>query len=182
MRAAHASQAPSQDPAALQIATIVLATRFGKGLVGALHNALSADVDPGAGRHLAIHHEPLAVELAEVIPVRPVRHQVGVGDQDPRRIRVGTKHTHRLAGLHQQGLVGLELAQRLDNQVKVLPGAGRPTNASIHHQALGVLGHIWVQVVHQHAQGRFGKPTFGGDLRSGGRRDHAVSIARVRHP
>ncbi len=70
-----------------EVAAIVLAAHLDEGLVGALHDALRADVDPGAGRHLAVHHQPLAIELVEVLPGRPVRHEVGVGDQHARRVR-----------------------------------------------------------------------------------------------
>src|SRR5205823_2166028 len=66
LRAAHAAEAGTDDPAAGEIAAIVLARRFGEGLVGALHDALRADVDPRASGHLAEHHEALAVELVEV--------------------------------------------------------------------------------------------------------------------
>ena len=67
-----------------------------------------ADVDPRAGRHLAVHHQALAIELVEVLPGRPVRHEVGVGDQHARRVGVGAEHADRLARLHQQRLVVLE--------------------------------------------------------------------------
>ena len=46
---------------------------FGEGLVGALDDALAAYVDPGPGRHLAVHHETLAIEFVEVLPRRPLR-------------------------------------------------------------------------------------------------------------
>ena len=71
LRAAHAAEPGGQDPFALEIAAIMLAADFGEGLVGSLHDALRADIDPGAGRHLAIHHEALAIELVELLPGRP---------------------------------------------------------------------------------------------------------------
>ncbi len=69
-----------------------------------------ADVDPGAGRHLAVHHQALPIELVEMVPVRPVRHEVGVGDQHARRVGMGAEDADRLARLHQQRLVVLERA------------------------------------------------------------------------
>jgi hypothetical protein len=42
----------------LRIAVIMLAAGLDEGLVGALHDALRADIDPRAGRHLAVHHQP----------------------------------------------------------------------------------------------------------------------------
>jgi hypothetical protein len=55
--AAHAAEAAGQDPAALEVAAIVPPADLDEGLVGALHDALAADIDPGAGGHLAVHHE-----------------------------------------------------------------------------------------------------------------------------
>ena len=88
-----------------EIAAVVLAAGLDEGLVGALHDALGADVDPRAGGHLAVHHQALAVELVEVLPRRPLRHEVRVGDQHARRIGVRAEHADRLARLDQQRLV-----------------------------------------------------------------------------
>jgi hypothetical protein len=57
--AAHAAQAGRENPLAGQVVVVVLATGFDKGLEGALHDALAADVDPAAGRHLAVHEQAL---------------------------------------------------------------------------------------------------------------------------
>ena len=43
-----------------------------------------------------------------MLPGRPVRHQVGVGDQHARRVGMGAEDADRLARLHQQRLVRLE--------------------------------------------------------------------------
>ena len=45
-----------------------LRASFGEGFVGALHDSLAADVDPGAGGHLAVHHQALSFELVEIPP------------------------------------------------------------------------------------------------------------------
>ena len=87
------------------IAAVVLAPGLGEGLVGALDDALRADVDPRAGGHLAVHHQALAVELVEVLPRRPFRHEVRVGDQHARRVGVRAEHADRLARLDQQRFV-----------------------------------------------------------------------------
>jgi hypothetical protein len=68
--------------------------------IGALQNALRADVDPTARGHLPIHDEPLGGERVEVLLGRPVGHQVRVGDEHTRGIGVGGEHGHRLARLH----------------------------------------------------------------------------------
>ena len=128
---------PGQDPAAFGLAVEVLVRHREEGLVGALHDALGADVDPGASGHLAVHHQTLFIELVEVLPVGPVGHQVGVGDEHPRRILVGLEHPDRLAGLHQQGLIVLEPGQHLDDLVALGPVAGGAADAAVHHQGLG---------------------------------------------
>ena len=84
---------PPRPPVRIQrpvsVAGVMLAPGFGEGLVGSLHNALSSNVNPGPGRHLAVHHQALAVELVEMRPGRPMRHEVRVRDQHPRRIGMG---------------------------------------------------------------------------------------------
>ena len=78
------------------------AAQFGERFVGALNDALAADVDPRTGGHLAVHHEALAIERVECVPGCPMRHEVGIGDQHPGRIRVGLENADRLAGLDEQ--------------------------------------------------------------------------------
>src|SRR6516162_1414191 len=54
--------------------------------IGALHDALAADIDPRPGRHLAEHHQSFAVEFVKMLPRGPMRNQVRIGDQNARRI------------------------------------------------------------------------------------------------
>ena len=108
-----------------EVAAVVLAAGFGEGLVGALHDALAADVDPAAGRHLAVHHQALAVELVEVLPGRPLRHEVRVGDQHARRVGMRLEHADRLARLDQQRLVVVQLAQRGEDLRRSRPSCAR---------------------------------------------------------
>src|SRR5690606_21907188 len=63
LRAAHAAQTRGENPFAGKIAAIVSAADLDERLVGALHDALRADVNPRPGRHLAVHHQTLAIEL-----------------------------------------------------------------------------------------------------------------------
>ena len=95
-------------------------------LVGALQDALGADVDPRPGRHLAVHHQPFGLQLAELLPVGPVPNQVGVRDQHARRPDVGAEHADGLAGLHQHRLVGLETAQRAHESRRTPASCARP--------------------------------------------------------
>src|SRR3546814_3064683 len=53
LRALHAAEAGGVDPLALEAAAVMLATPLDIGLVGALHDALAADVVPAAGGPLA---------------------------------------------------------------------------------------------------------------------------------
>ena len=179
--AAHAAEAGGEDPAALEVAAVVLAAGLDEGLVGALNDALGADVDPGAGGHLAVHGQALLIELVEMVPGRPVRHEVRVGDEDAGRVLVGAEDADRLAGLDEQRLVGLEPLQAVDDEVEVLPGARRAADAAVDDELVRVLGDVGVQVVHQHAHRRLGQPALGGDLGAGGREDVAGVVAGVGH-
>ncbi len=179
--AAHAAQARRQDPPALEVAAVMLPPGLGEGLVGALHDALGTDVDPRPRRHLAVHHQALAIELAEMRPGRPVRHEVRVRDQHARRVRVGAEHAHRLARLDQQRLVRLQRLQCGDDAVEVVPGARRPADAAVDHQLVRVLCHVGMQVVHQHPHRRLGQPALGGDLGAGRGVDVAHVVAGVGH-
>ena len=124
--AAHAAEPAGHDQPARERAAEVLAGALGEGLVGALEDALRADVDPRAGRHLAVHREPERLEPAELVPGGPARHQVRVGDQHPRRLVVGAEHADRLAALHQQRLVVLQPPERGDDRARSSPSCARP--------------------------------------------------------
>ena len=89
----------------VKVAAIMLAAHFGEGFEGALDDALGADVDPAARGHLAVHHQPGAIEFVELLPRRPFGDEVGVGDEHARGVGVGAEHADRLARLDQQGLV-----------------------------------------------------------------------------
>ena len=91
-------------------------------------------------------------------------HQIGVGNQHPRRVAVGFEYAYRLAGLYQQGFVVFQALQHLNDLVKTLPVAGGAADAAVHHQRLRVFGNVRVQVVHQHPQGGFGQPAFTAQL------------------
>ena len=173
---AHAAQTGRQHPFTDQAAVVVLATGLDEGFVGALDDALAADVDPAAGGHLAVHGQAFGVEFVEVLPRGPVRHQVGVGDQDPWRVAVGFEHADRLARLHQQGFVIVEVGQAFDDFVVALPVTRCPSNTAIHHQLGRVLGHLRVEVVHQHPQRRFGHPAFSSELGATGGADFTITV------
>ncbi len=181
LRAAHAAETAGQNPLAGEVAVKMLATGFDKGFVSALNDALRADIDPRTGGHLAIHGETLLIQFVEMIPGCPMRHEVGIGDQNTRRILVGAENANRLARLHQQGFVFIECLEGRNDAVEIVPGAGSAANAAIDHQLMRTLGHIGVEIVHQHAQRRFGQPALGVEFVSARRPDFALIMAWVRH-
>ena len=158
----------------------VLAGALGERLVGPLEDALGADVDPRAGGHLAVHGQAQPLEPAELVRGRPVRHEERVGDQHPRRLRVGAEDRHRLARLDEQRLVVAEPPQRGDDRVEALPVARRLARAAVDHQLLGPLGHLGVEVVHQHAQRRLLLPAAAGELGAARRAHRARQRRRER--
>ena len=160
-------------PASVSHAAEPLLRNRAEGLIGALQDALGADVDPRAGRHLPVHHQALGLELAEMLPIRPVTNEIRVRDQHARRPFVGAEHPDRLAGLHQHGLVGLQAAQRPHDRVERLPAAGGPAGAAVDHQILGVFGDLGVEVVHQHPQRGLLLPTLTRQLGAAGGPDEA---------
>lgn len=163
--AAHAAETGGEGDGARQRPVELLVGDGGEGLVGALQDALGADVDPGPGGHLPVHGEPEALQSAELLPVGPVADQVGVGDQHARRPLVGLHHADRAAGLDQHGLVLLERPQGADHGVERAPVTGRLAGAAVDDQLGRVLGHLGVEVVHEHPQRGLLLPALGGQAR-----------------
>ena len=169
--AAHAAQAGGQRDRAGQRAAEALVRDGGERLVGALQDALGADVDPGARGHLAVHGQAELLQAAELLPGGPLRDQVGVGDEHARGPFVGAEHADRLAGLDQQRLVVLELLQVLDDRVVGIPAAGGAAGAAVDDELVGMFCHLGIEVVHQHAHRRFLRPSLAAALRAA-RRAH----------
>src|SRR3546814_11025831 len=99
----------------------MLAPHLDKGFVGALHDALGADVDPRARGHLTIHGKTAPTEVVEMLPRRPMRHPVAIGDQHARGAGMGANDADRLARLAEQGPVLAQPVQAPDDAVLVLP-------------------------------------------------------------
>ena len=187
LRPAHPAQPGGQHELALQRGPAAQPRQRAQGLVGALQDALRADVDPRAGRHLPVHDQPLARQLVEVLLGCPVRHQVRVGDQHTRRVAVALEYRHRLARLHQQRLVILQLAQALQDGVEGFPVAGGLPAPAVNHQVLRALGHLGIQVVLDHAVSGFGQPGFAGQLGAAWRAHlswtrHAAPPSGIKNP
>ena len=158
LRAAHAAQARGENPFAGKVCAKMTPAHFSKRFIRALNDSLAADVDPGASRHLPEHRQPLAIELVEMFPGCPMRHEIGVGNEHARRVGMGGEHADRFAGLHQQGFLFGEGFQGLDDAVVAVPIACGAPDAAVHHQLGGILRDFGVQVIHQHAQRRLGHP------------------------
>ena len=160
LRAAHASQPGADHQAAGEVVGAeVLPPGRGEGLVGALQDALRPDVDPRPGRHLSVHDQAGALELAELLPGGPLGDQVRVRQQHPRRIRVRAQDADRLAALYQQGLLVAQRLQGGHDPVEARPiPRGLPAPA-VHDQLFGLLRHLRVEVVLQHPQRGFLHPS-----------------------
>ena len=93
-----------------------------------------------------------------MLPSGPVWYQVGIGDQHSRCVFVGFENANWFARLHQQGFVVVQFFQAGDDLVETFPIACGAAYATVYHQFFWVFRHIRVEVVHQHAQWRFGQP------------------------
>ncbi len=151
---------------------------LGEALVGALQDALGADVDPRARRHLPVHRQAEVLEAAELVPRAPLGHQVRVGQQHPRGPLVGAEHPDGLARLHEHRLVVGQRGERPAHGVEGVPGAGGAAGAAVDHEVVGSLGHLRVEVVLQHAEGRFLRPAPARQGRAAGRPDRAWTTHR----
>ena len=175
LRAAHPAHSAGRDQLSGEIALKMFSSGGGERFVGALQNSLRADVDPASGGHLAVHHQAGAVELVEMLPIVPMADEIGIRDQHARRVGVRAENADGLAGLHEQRFVIFERAQRRDDRVIALPVARRFAAPAVDDQVFRLLGHLGIEVVHQHAQRRFLLPAFAGNGRAAGRADGLVA-------
>ena len=120
----HPSEPAGERDRAGQRAAEPLGRALGEGLVRALQDPLGPDVDPRPGRHLAVHRESRLLELAEGVPVGPLRHEHRVRDQDARGHLVGAEHAHRLPGLDQERLVVAEVPSGCGRSRRMPPRTG----------------------------------------------------------
>ena len=163
LRAAHATAAGGQGEGARERAAEALGRDRGEGLVGALQDPLGADVDPRAGRHLAVHREPEVLEAAELRPVGPVPDEIGVGDEHARRPFMGAEDADRSPGLHEHRLVVGERGERANHRVEGAPVTRRATRAAVDDELVRVLRDLGVEVVLQHAQRCLLRPASSGE-------------------
>jgi len=158
LRAAHPAEPGGENPLPREIAAVMPAAHLGKRLVRPLHDPLRADVDPRASRHLAVHHQPFAVELVEMLPRRPMRDEVRVRQHDARRVGMRVKDPDRFPRLDRQRLVVAEPLELAHDRVERLPIARRFPDPAVDDQIVRPFRNIGIEVVHQHPQRRFGLP------------------------
>ena len=138
----------------------------GEGLVRSLDDSLGSDVRPAPRGHLTVHREAERLEFVERLPVRPFRDQMRVRDEDPRGVSVGFENGHRLAALHDQGLVVAEALERIDDAVERLPIASRLARPSVDDQLVRLLRVL--EVVFQHPEDGLLPPALAPQFRSAG--------------
>ena len=170
LRAAHAAAARGQQQPPGERATEMRAPDRHEGLVGALQDALAADVLPGAGGHARHDGEAHVIEAAPVLLAAPLADDVAVGHDHQRRRRLAREDADRLAGLDDEGLVVAHAGQRRDNAIEGVPITRGARDRHVDHEVVRILGVL--QVVLQESQDRFLAPTLaaqrgaapGGDL------------------
>ncbi len=158
LRAAHAAAAGRERERALERAPEPFLGDGRERLVGALEDPLRPDVDPRTGRHLPVHGQSERFEPAELGPVRPIGHEVRVGDEHARGPFVGAHDADGAAALDEQRLVRLERQEGPQDRLEVLAGARGPPGAAVDDQVVGALGHRRVEVVLEHPVGRLRLP------------------------
>ena len=177
--AAHTAEPGRQDEPPGKVGAVVLLTGGREGLVGALQDALRTDVDPAAGGHLPVHGKAERVEAPELVPVRPVGHQVCVGDEHAGRLGVRREDADRLAAGDEKRLVVAQTPQRRGDRVERLPAARRLAGAAVDDELVGSFRDLGVEVVVEHAQGGLLLPALAADLRAA-RCAHRARPCRLR--
>ena len=161
LRAAHAAESAGEGDGAGKGSVEPLRGDGRERLVGALQDALGADVDPRTRGHLAVHGEPELLEAAELAPVGPVADQVRVGEEHAWRPLVRLHHADRFARLHEHGLVVLQRRERADDRVEAVPVARGLAASAVDDELVGVLRDLGVEVVLQHPERGLLRPAEG---------------------
>src|SRR5689334_16383923 len=110
----------------------------------------------------------------EMLPIRPFRHQIGIGYQYTWRRFMGPENSDRFAGLDKQRLVRRQRFERVDNAVERLPVARRFADSTIDNEILRTFRDFWIEIVHQHAHGRLARPVAATDLRTAWRANNST--------
>jgi hypothetical protein len=73
---------------------------------------------------------------------------------------VGSYHTHRLARLHQKGLVVFQIQKAAHDGVEAVPVAGRLAPAAVDHQFVRLFAVFRIKVVAEHPERGLLVPAF----------------------
>src|SRR5215471_6760676 len=84
---------------------------------------------------------------------------------------------HGFARLHEERLVATERAQRGHDAVIGLPAPRGLARAAVHDEILPALGHVRVEVVHEHTERRFLRPALAGERAAARSADRLVGAA-----
>src|SRR2546429_8686171 len=87
--------------------------------------------------------------LAKLVPVGPVTHQIGIGDEHAWRFLMRAKNPDRLARLHQQRFVVAQRFELTHDGVERGPVARGLAGSAVNDEVLGALGHFTVEVIHE---------------------------------
>lgn len=177
-RPAFANRAASCRPRGRYKATAEVQTpRLAKRFIRALLDAFRADIDPVACRHLPIHHQTLVVEFVEVLPVRPLRHEIRIRERHAQGVRMRLELADRLARLDQPRLVVVQFPERGEDRTEAFLVARRAADSTVDDEVFLALTDIRVEVVLDHPERRFGEPALA-RLRDAARRAHRTGAVR----
>ena len=179
LRAAHAAAAAGDDQAAAERAAEMRARAGHEGFVGALQDALAADVLPRGGGHAGIDGQTLRAQPLEMLVGRPAPDQVAVRHHHQRPVGAGAENADRLAGLHDQRFAGVEPHQRVDGQAEALPVACGLGDRHVDNKRVLILGVF--EIIFEQAQNCFLPPSLAAQMRPA-RRDNAIVYAHTSAP
>ncbi len=132
---AHAAEPAGQDPAPGEIAAVVLPSGLDEGLVGALDDALAADIDPRPGRHLALEGAQRSDDSVVAAPVARGAADAAIDDELLRvlgDLGVEVVHQHAERRLGEPALAGESAAARGADAAGVVEAVG------CGHEGLGI--------------------------------------------
>ena len=165
--AAHAAEPAGQDPAPGEVAAVVPAADLDEGLVGALNDALAADIDPRARRSSGRTSSGPCVSSSlkwSQVAQCGTRLELAISTRGAsswvRKTPTGLPDWTSSVSSSPRASSGAATMRS-----KRLPVARGPADAAIDHQLLRLLGHLGVEIVHQHAQRRLGQPALGAQRR-----------------
>ena len=174
LRAAHAAEAAGQDPAALEIAAVMLAAQLRRRsrrcparCPGCRYRSRSRR---SSGRTSSGPWRSSSRKCSQVAQCG-TRLELAIST---RGASVWVRNTPTgLPDWISSVSSSFRRLQRLDDAVEALPVARGAADAAIDHQLVRVLRHVGIQVVHQHAQRRLGQPGLGAEGLAVGRADNA---------